>query len=152
MNNLNYYIDCFSSLNTMKKCGKPAPHKALLLLSVIDLVERGVITDNRVVLSEEMERAFKQNTLKYLGESTLFQPKINYPFWHMRSEIFWELISPMGCHVNELPGYGLATLKKEIAYARIDKELFELLQHSNARAKLRVVLISTYLADQPTVG
>lgn len=50
---LNYYIDCFSLLNTMKKCGKPAPHKALLLLSVIDLVERGIITDCRIPLSED---------------------------------------------------------------------------------------------------
>lgn len=41
MKDLNYYVECFSSLHTMKKCGKPAPHKALLLLSVIDLVERG---------------------------------------------------------------------------------------------------------------
>ena len=50
---LEYYKDCFSSLNTMKKCGKPAPHKALLLLSVIALVARGIITDCRVALSED---------------------------------------------------------------------------------------------------
>ena len=42
---LEYYKDCFSSLNTMKKCGKLAPHKALLLLSIIDLIERGVNID-----------------------------------------------------------------------------------------------------------
>ena len=42
---LEYYKDYFSLLNTMKKCGKLAPHKALLLLSIIDLIERGVNID-----------------------------------------------------------------------------------------------------------
>ena len=42
--------------------------------------------------------------------------------------------------------------KKEIdALAAIDDELFDLLQDSNVRAKLRVVLISTYLDNQPTL-
>ena len=70
---LEYYKDCFSSLNTMKKCGKPAPHKALLLLSIIDLIERGVITDCRVPLSDDLMRQFKRNTSAQLGENKLFQ-------------------------------------------------------------------------------
>lgn len=59
---LEYYKDCFSSLNTKKKCGKPAPHKASLMLSVIDLIERGVITNFRVPLSDDLVRQFKRNT------------------------------------------------------------------------------------------
>lgn len=64
MNDLTYYINSFSSLHTMKKLGKPAPHKALLLLSVIDLVERGVINDCRVTLSDALIQQFKSNTTK----------------------------------------------------------------------------------------
>lgn len=81
---LEYYKDCFSSLNTMKKCGKPAPHKALLLLSVIDLIEQGVITNCRVPLSDDLARQFKRNTLALLGESKLFQSVANYPYYHMK--------------------------------------------------------------------
>ena len=152
MKDLNYYINCFSSLHTMRKCGKPAPHKALLLLSVIDLVERGVISDCRVPLSDALIQQFKSNTTKLLGESILFQPKISYPFFHMHSEPFWELVSPKGGKVEDVPGYSLSTLKQHIAYARIDSELFELLKNPNVRAKLRVVLISTYLDKQPTLA
>ena len=76
MKDLKYYISCFSSLHTMKKMGKPAPHKALLLLSVIELVERGIITDCRVPLSNSLEKQFKHNTTKLLGESVLFQPRL----------------------------------------------------------------------------
>ena len=90
--------------------------------------------------------------MKLLGESILFQPKISYPFFHMRSEPFWELISPKGGKVETVPGYSLSTLKQHIAYARIDSDLFEFLKNPNVRAKLRVVLISTYLDDQPTLA
>lgn len=79
MHNLSHYINCFSSLHTMKKLGKPAPHKALLLLSVIDLVERGYITDCRVPLSDALIQQFKSNTARLLGESIIFQPKNGYP-------------------------------------------------------------------------
>ena len=147
----SYYAKCFSSLHTMKKLGKPAPYKALLLLSVIDLVERGIITDCRVPLSDSLEKQFKHNTTKLLGESILFQPKISYPYYHMRSEPFWQLVSPTGGQVQDISNYSMSNLRKHIAYARIDEELFELLKNPNVRAKLRVVLISTYLDNPPTL-
>lgn len=149
---LNYYIDCFSSLNTMKKCGKPAPHKALLLLSVIDLVERRIITNCRIPLTDELERQFKHNCTTLLGESILFRPNIYHPYYHLKSEPFWRLISPLGKEVEEICNYSKKNLREHIAYAIIDKELFDLLKDSNVRAKLRVTLISIYLSCQPTLA
>lgn len=70
----------------------------------------------------------------------------------MRSEPFWELISPTGGRVEEIGNYSMSNLREKIAYARIDGELFELLMNPNVRAKLRVVLISTYLDNQPTLA
>ena len=147
---LEYYKDCFSSLNTMKKCGKPAPHKALLLLSIIDLIERGVITDCRVPLSDDLVRQFKRNTSALLGESKLFQPVANYPYYHMKSEPFWQLVANSNCQIDKISNYSLPNLRANIAYARIDEELFNLLQNPNVRAKLRVTLITKYLDNQPT--
>ena len=149
---LNYYIDCFSSLNTMKKSGKPAPHKALLLLSVIDLVERVVITDCRIPLSDELIRQFKRNTSALLGESKLFQPVANYPYYHMKSEPFWQLVANPNCQVDIISNYSVPNLRANIAYARMEQELFDLLQNPNVRAKLRVTLITKYLDNQPTLA
>ena len=149
---LEYYKDCFSSLNTMKKCGKPAPHKALLLLSIIDLIERGVITDCRVPLSDDLVRQFKRNTSALLGESKLFQPIANYPYYHMKSEPFWQLVANPNCQIDKISNYSLPNLRANIAYARIDEELFNLLQNPNVRAKLRVTLITKYLDNQPTLA
>ena len=70
----------------------------------------------------------------------------------MRSEPFWQLVSPTGGRVEETGNYSMSNLRKQIAYARIDSELFELLKNPNVRARLRVALISTYLDNQPTLA
>lgn len=41
MHELKHYIDAFSTLHTAKVKEHRAPHKAVLLLAVIDLVEEG---------------------------------------------------------------------------------------------------------------
>ena len=41
---MNKYIDLLINLHTNTQKGVKAPHKAIMLLSVIDLVEYGVIT------------------------------------------------------------------------------------------------------------
>ena len=145
MKDLNYYINCFSTLHTMKVQDKPAPHKALLLLSVIDLVEQGFITDSRVMLSDILEKQFKHNAALHLGNNSVYDPKINYPYYHMRSEPFWELVSTTANPVSDISNYSTANLKKNIAYARIDTELQQLLKDSNARVRLRTILISNYI-------
>ena len=46
--------------------------------------------------------------------------------------------------------YSVEAMRRAFAYAEIDGILFQLLQNADARAMLRVVLINTYLTDQPT--
>lgn len=60
MNDLNHYINYFSSLHTMNKLGKPALHKALLLLSEIDFAERYINTNSCIPLSGALIPLFKQ--------------------------------------------------------------------------------------------
>lgn len=83
MNNLNKYSECFANLRTAKKLGLPAPHKAVLLLSVMELVEVGVITGNRIELSECKEKTFLKLWKRYVGTSVVFQAKVATPFWHL---------------------------------------------------------------------
>lgn len=155
MNTLSLYIDHFSSLHTNRQKGKPAPHKAILLLSVIDLVEYGAITSNHIELSERLEVQFKRNWKRYVGDSILFKPKVGTPYFHLNSEPFWRLIPFMGGDdaitiLAQGNPYSAGTIRKNIKYAEIDIPLFELLFNEDARARLRVVLISHYLQNQPT--
>lgn len=51
---LAYYMQCFDHLSVNKKGGQLAPHKPLLLLAVIDLVECGIIRSPQIELSEAL--------------------------------------------------------------------------------------------------
>ena len=82
----------------------------------------------------------------------MFQPKANYPYYHLQSEPFWQLVANPNCQIDKLSNYSLHNIRANIAYAKIEKELFDLLQDKNVLAKLRVTLITRYLDNQPTLA
>ena len=145
-----HYAGEFSQLHVKVTFGQRAPHKAILLLSVIDLIETGVITSNRIYFTRELESQFHHNWIRYVAYLEGHSARAATPFFHLSYEPFWSLILKPGSRKTE----------KELADARIymnpdkmneaiecaiiDNDLFELLQDSVVRAKLRVVLISKY--------
>ena len=141
----NQYINYFSNLHTAKIAGKQAPHKAVLLLSIMDLVEAGIITSPSVELSEALEWTFARVWKRYIGTSIIFTPKVATPFWHLQNEPFYRLYMNNGQPING--GTGRYSIKwlRENTYATLDDKLFHLMQDENARAELRVTLVSTYL-------
>ena len=142
------YLHYFSNLRTAKKFGLPAPHKAVLLLSVMELVEAGVITGNRIELSERLEKTFQKLWKRYVGTSVVFQAKVATPFWHLQNEPFWSLYMNNGKDLSTVTSPYSVNRLRENTYAIIDQELFELMQDEDSRARLRVLLISQYLQDQ----
>lgn len=145
---LGKYIEDFSNLHTNKRLGVIAPHKPILLLSIIDLIERKIISDNKVYLTNDLERTFKYLWTKYVGKSVLFNPDISKPFWHLNNEPFWHLkgIGRDGYEwlVSSKSPYSVKSLGK-FCYAELDRDLYDLLQNESIRAHLRVILISKYL-------
>lgn len=161
MKDFQYYYDCFANLHTAQSKKLPAPHKPLLLLSVIDLVDRGFITSNRIELTDLLVSTFKANARKYIGNSIVFRPNIGQPFYHLQYEPFWRLVSKAQMVEMDMaaegwapadsskPVYSIKGLRERYHFALMDEELFDLLQNEDVRAKLRTLLISRYFAQQP---
>lgn len=165
---LGHYANAFSNLHTAKMKEHKAPHKAVLLLAIIDLVEDGMIATPRIVLSDELIDRFNQVWHHYLGISAIFSPDITKPFFHMQHERFWRLVEfaesdlslAAECYpyvegykqTKELPtgAYSIKAMRNTFQFAEIDGLLFQLLQNADARAMLRVILINEYLTNQPT--
>ena len=150
LSNMEKCIDYLSALHTNTQKGVKAPHKAIMLLSVIDLVEYGVITSNQIEFSERLEQQFQHNWSRYVGQSDVFQPRVGTPFWHLNNEPFWRLVPYEGSdeaiaiYLQGNP-YAPGTTRKLIRYAEIDQDLFDLLQYESNRATLRTTLIKHYL-------
>lgn len=168
MLNLRHYIEAFSHLHTAKVNGHKVPHKTVLLLAIIDLVENGVIASPRIELSDKLVEMFNMVWHHYLGTSAILTPNITKPFFHMQHESFWRLVEHKESDmmmvaedspwikgkkvVKNLPqgSYSVKAMRHAFAYAEIDNMLFLLLHNADARAILRVILINEYLTNQPT--
>lgn len=129
-----------STLNTSKRAGKKAPHKAILLLSIIELVEEGYITDNTVELSDTLIDKFDEIWSRFVKDSC-FNCNITAPFWHMRSEPFWRIIMREG----KVPNPSSLKSLQEDTIACIDQKLFKHFDKPEESIIIKEILLKNYL-------
>ena len=93
------YIHSFETLNRgyNKGLGK-APHKPVLLLSIIQLIKKKEIVSNRIFITPELLLEFK-NIWDFMVDSPHI-PNFALPFFHMRSEPFWHLVTKPGMELH----------------------------------------------------
>lgn len=132
------YKFLFSMMSVNKKGTYRAPHKPILLLTVIDLIEMGAITTPLVDPSDVLESQFKKNWGKYVADELPFNCQMNYPFYHLASSPFWKMVkSP---DYEERKEYSMGAVRKCFVGALLDEDLFELMQTERGRQELRAVL------------
>lgn len=140
---LQYYISCFGRMNCNKRKGETAPHKAVLLLAVIEEVRLGHITNGFVPLNDQMVAAFKREWRRYVGESELFNPVFETPFFHLDYEPFWELMKREPFKV--MREYSLPRLRENFFGAKIPDELCDYMADDASCRLLKKALIEKYL-------
>lgn len=139
------YIDVCSHLHVNKKQGKLAPHKAIMLLSVIDLVEEKIIQSNVIQIDDRLKEQFRSNWDKFVGDSSIFDCQFSNTFAHLSSDPLWKL-NPLD--VSCLPKeFSIGKLRECYSSAEIDQALYEFMLDKNHRANLRSVLIGTYICQ-----
>ncbi len=147
-NQLVKYVHYFSNLHANKQRGKSAPHKAIMLLSVIKLIASKRIVTNKIVFTEELQHCFLSTWKQHIGESAVFKPAVGTPFWHLNSEPFWRLVPFVGgddtiATLQKGNPYSIKAICENIRYAQIDQELFLLLQNEDDRSILQQTLINS---------
>lgn len=142
------YRELFSHLHTSNVKGLYAPHKAVLLLGILDLIEFEILKENKVFLTEDLYDSYAYIWKRYVGNSSVFRSDILQPFWYMKSEPFWQLNHIDGTVVQGNEKKPTEALLKTEYYGEIDTNLFLLLQDISARAALRVTLIAKYMVPQ----
>ena len=140
----------FSSLSVGIVGGRKLPHKAILLISIIHLIEIGVLEENKIPLDKVISSAFISTWKTYFNDAKV--PSVWIPFWYMKSESFWhfkaaeseELLSALLSFAGH-PSIG--QMRPVIKYAFLDDVLFNYMQIERNRKQLKEVLLNTYLRD-----
>ena len=123
---LNHYIELLIHLRTSNSGGFKAPHKAILMLTVTEMVRDGLIGYPVVPNNDLLKRYFIKNWHKYIQIQTSFVGDVNMPVNHIGSEKFVK--------------------SSNTAQFEIDRDLFFLMQDPEDSATIIASLIATYLA------
>ena len=141
---LSDYLFQLTQMPVNKKGTHKAPHKAMLLLAVCDLIESSIITNNFIPIDDNLIRAFKSRWRKHVPLDSPFSCRLCYPFYHLSSSAFWHLvISPEFIKNKEYSS--ITALKRSFIGATIDYDLFEFIKNPSSRKQIIQILTSTYL-------
>jgi putative restriction endonuclease len=145
-----HWLERLYNLRRDKSGSHERPHKPVLLLSIIDLLDHGVITGNQVPLSDDLVKTFKRYFAAVQKHND--QPTIQNPFFHLCGDKFWQLVP-----VNGEPSIyreGVATgapsvaeLRRRTIGGQFDPGLWSLLDDPLARHQVREALIARYFPD-----
>jgi putative restriction endonuclease len=144
------FVRKLSKLRVDRSKGAVAPHKAILLVSVIQLIDSGFIHENRIFISPELVSRFKDNWHD-LVKAEKFSPNFSLPFYHMTSDKFWQLKTLPGREILLTASHSIksfSALKSCIDYAFLDDESYEWLKNPLNRTVAIHVLLDTYLYGQ----
>lgn len=126
-----------------------APHKPLLLLAVLDLFAQGSVQANLIEPTAELGELFTLYWARVMPPDQ--RGNLALPFFHLKSDNFWCLISQPGKEeildaIHQIRS--LSQLREVALGARLDNELYTLLCNEESRNVLRSVLVETYFAAE----
>lgn len=147
---IKYYCSLFEKIRRDFKNGG-APHKPVLLISVIQAYQQRIFNTNQIFIVPELVGLFKSNwtTLVSTNHTCLFA----LPFYHLSSEPFWHLVPNPGCEAwvqSKSSMRSFSNLKTAIKYVTIDNELYNLLLDNNEAQTLLYFLLDKYFPEKRT--
>ncbi|SEL41060.1 hypothetical protein [Parapedobacter koreensis] len=103
---LHTYLHALTHLKRAPTRYGTAPHKPVLMLTLMELVEKGIVLDNRFEANAELVGTFLENW--QLLVTTPHQADFTQPFYCLQSdkadgESFWHQQTKPGCQISALP-------------------------------------------------
>jgi putative restriction endonuclease len=144
------WLERLYSLRRDKRGTYERPHKPVLLLSILDLLDRGTISRNAVPLSDPVIQTFRKYFAIVRREND--QPSIENPFYFLSGDGFWHLAPQPGQPAlyetgNARSAPSVAQLRRRTAYGRFDESLWDLLREPRSRHQIREALVARYFPE-----
>ena len=145
------YKEALINLKVHYTSGKPAPHKAILLLAISDLIESGVISKNEIGMTEALKVAFEDRWNKHVPKDSQYKSAVWTPYWHMGYEAFWHFVPLEGVSEEILTTLAaghtasIGKMRDHINYAKFDDALFRLFAQKESRQAVRDLIIDKWL-------
>lgn len=144
------YVEAFKNLRTNNKYGRKSPHKAVMMLTVIELFEKSILTDNEICYDDKLKSMFLKVWNRVLPKEPLFHSDAYLPFWYLQNDSFWHIVPFRGKEdilslmrdTNIKPSE--TKLNDSVKCAELDDDLYFLMTIPSGRSSLKRVLLETY--------
>jgi len=145
LDEISKYVNAFKKLKRgVTQYGK-APHKVVMLLSVLQAFQNKLIYRNQIFISPELILLFKSNWNELVATNHVCNFAL--PFWHLKGEQFWHLTANAGysnfIQMKESVS-GINQLNNIVDFAYLDEALFELMMAEGSNLVLQDLLIKAY--------
>lgn len=138
--------ELYSDLVRKIKCGvyqgKMVLAKPVLVYSVINMIENGVVFNNRIPFSVDVEKGYKATFNCFGANITPFFK----PFYYLQYDGFWHLEWMAGAKDTKKPSAKL--IRDNVKYAYFDNALWDLLQDQEMRDYFRNIVLDHYLKEK----
>lgn len=121
-----------------------APHKPVMLLSMLDMFDEGLIVENRVPILPELVAAFRDNWALLVTTQNIVD--FNLPFYHLSGDKIWRLIGVNGKEITAYIG-SFKRFNETVAYGEFESSLFTALIVPEHRSIIRQALLDHYFPD-----
>jgi len=141
------YLNSFKKLRIDRAHGI-APHKPVLLLSVLQAFQNNLITSQRIYITPELVALFKANWSLLVTSN--HDCRFALPYYHLTSDEFWKLIPKTGFeNILQLNSSmrSFANLNAAVDCAVIDDDLFLLMKDKKSNSILEQFLLDEYFPD-----
>lgn len=122
-----------------------APHKVVMLLSVLQGIQNKFILSNQIYISPELVLLFKSNWNDLVETNHVCNFAL--PFWHLKGEKFWTLKANLGFE-NFISAKesvsGINQLNLIIDYAYLDEAFYQILIDQKSNLILQQFLLDEY--------
>lgn len=144
---LQKYLKAFKKLRIDRAHGT-APHKPILLISVLQTFQNGINNNQRIYITPELVALFKSNWNSLV--TTNHDCRFALPFYHLTSDKFWKLIPNPGFeNILQLSASmrSFANLNAAVDCAIIDEELYVLFKDKKSNEILTQFLLDEYFPN-----
>ena len=147
MDSLKKYILAFQRLRIDRAHGI-APHKPILLLSVLQAYQNNLINSCKIYITPEIVALFKSNWNNLVRSN--HDCRFALPFYHLTSDLFWKIIPKTGfeniLHLKTSMR-SFANLNLAVDHVVIDDDLFVLMRDNQCNNILKQLLLDEYFPN-----
>lgn len=124
-------------MNVAKAHGQVNIAKPIMMLAIIDSIEKGAIKANRILYSESLIATYNNLFKKYSKDAITSSV---YPYYYMSSDEFYFI---KGKKARTTPSAKF--LRENVEFACLDDELWGLLQDAEVRNEFRDAIIQHFI-------